>query len=211
MTSKTTLLPSALSDAIVSAIWQGGAALPQAIATERATLQSELDDLARQAAEIETARAHVKVRLQLLDDLAAGRAAAKKQAPTESRGGTPARAAEAPASTKSPTPLKSSSSASPSTQMSPDQRHARKRLVMEAARRVARKQGGEFTASDLVNALDHEGIDLGVRESHRATAVANIVFHSGDADFKLARRGVFSYAGGDKPAKSTPLNGGSRA
>jgi hypothetical protein len=211
MTSKTTIPPSALSEAIVAAIWQGGPALPQAIATERSALQSELDSLARQAVEIETARAHVKVRLQLLDDLAAGRTAAKAQAPAVSRTVIPAKAPKVQASASAAQPPKSSSSASPSTQMSPDQRHARKRLVMDAARRLARKQGGEFSVSDLINALDQEGIDLGVRESHRATAVANIVFHSGDADFHLARRGVFSYAGGDKPAKTTALNVGTRA
>lgn len=211
MTSKTAVAASAMSEALVSAIWQGGAVLSQAIATERSTLQAELDSLARQIAEIETARSHVKVRLQLLDDLAAGRAAAKAQAPAVSRAGTSAKASKAQTPANATAPPKSSSSASPSTQMSPDQRHARKRLVMDAARRVARKQGGEFSVSDLVNALNHEGIELGVRESHRATAVANIVFHSGDADFHLARRGVFSYTGGDKASKTTALNGGARA
>lgn len=179
-------------DDILSLIWEGkAAALPEAISTSRRRIQSELNDLDCQVAAIEQQREAMSFRLRFLDELEAGGFRSVAAAKTGQTSAPP----------QAPQPVKEDAkpvAASPSVTMTPAARRKRKEDVLTVARSVGREKGGEFSIGDLMDAIDATGVDLSVRGSHRATAVANIIIHSGDPDFALARRGIFSWKGASR-------------
>ncbi len=211
MTTSNTPTAPALPDGILSAIWNGNAnELPAAIRAERARIDDTSADLDRRMAELQAERAALALRSNLLDALTAGRSAASARG-GETQASRPAldvagrkpppveqKSARVPAA---PTDHLAPRGASPSSKMRPDQRQQRKARVLALARKYALDNGSEFSARDLMPLIAKEGIDLGVRESHATTAVANIIYHSGDRRFSLVRRGVFRLT---QSSRSTP-------
>ncbi len=206
MTSNTST-PPVLPDDILHLIWTGSSSgLPAAIRAERARIDEALAELDRRTQAIERERNALALRASVLDALAAGKTPGRPRdaSPAAPRTGSEgvARANAAVPSSRS-TDGRGSSSTSPSSQMRPDQRAHRKNLILSAARKYAMANGAEFSARDLVPILHEEGIVLGVKESHVATAIANIIFHSGDPRFTLARPGVFRFDSSPKKAVAT--------
>lgn len=203
MTTSSTSMPPVLPEAILHLIWAGHhSELPAAIRAERARIDEASADLERRSQAIERERNALALRASVLDALAAGKG------PARPRDASPA--SQKPSSENIPrssadavSGARTANSTSPSSLMRPDQRAHRKNLILSAARKYALSNGAEFSARDLIPVLENEGITLGVKESHVATAIANIIFHSGDARFTLARPGVFRFDSSPKKAVAT--------
>jgi hypothetical protein len=207
MTTSNTSMSPVLPEDILHLIWAGNhSGLPAAIRAERSRIDQALAELDRRTQAIEQERSALALRASVLDALAAGKTPARPRdaSPVAPRTGSESVArTNAAASDAKAQDGRASSSVSPSSLMRPDQRAHRKQLILSAARKYALANGAEFSARDLIPILDEEGIVLGVKESHVATAIANIIFHSGDARFTLARPGVFRFDSSPKKAVTT--------
>lgn len=206
MTTANTSTPPVLPEVILSLIWAGNfAELPSAIRAERARIDEASAELDRRLDAIERERIALAMRASVLDALAAGKTPVRPRdaSPSTARENTESGArAKAAADSRLPD-RRPTNSASPSSQMRPDQRAHRKNLVLSAARKYALAHGPEFSARDLIPVLEKEGIVLGVQGSHVATAIANIIFHSKDGRFTLARPGVFRFDSVPKKSGAT--------